>query len=125
MKKKTKLLRNSCLLKNGNIFVIFLILIILTTSSFSALNAQIPMLPENADFFSYLSSFYNSDRYNPADATEGGEKAQHERLIKIWGTRLHPHGDFRIANKAIIDYANNYEPVNVRTENPNWVCIGP
>jgi hypothetical protein len=119
MKKKTKLLRNSSLLKNGNIFVISLLLIIITASSFSALNAQVPMLPENADFFSYLSSFYNSDRYNPSDTTEGGEKAQHERLKKIWGTRLHPHGDFGIANKAIIDYANNYEPVNVRTENPH------
>jgi hypothetical protein len=81
-KKQPFFLRNSHLLDNRNKLVIALILIFLSASNLSKLNAQIPTLPENADFYNYLSSFYNSDRYNPSDTTEGGEKSQHERLKK-------------------------------------------
>jgi len=87
--------------------------------------AQYLSLPDSANFYDYLNAYYNSSGYNPNDTSEGGGKAQHERLVHIWGPRLYPHGDFSIANKAIIEYAQNYTPVNIRTENPNWVCIGP
>jgi hypothetical protein len=87
--------------------------------------SQITSLPENATFYDYMDSFYSSDRYDPNDDSEGGAKAEHERLSHVWGKRLHPHGDFSIANKAIIDYANSFVPVNIKAENPNWNCIGP
>ncbi len=103
--------------------LLFLVLIILVGTS--KLFAQPPSLPANANFYDYMSSFYNSSRYNPLDESEGGEKAQHERLGMIWGPRLYPHGNFSIANKSIIDYAQNFTPVNVRAEQPNWTCIGP
>ncbi|OQX77061.1 MAG: hypothetical protein B6D64_08830 [Bacteroidetes bacterium 4484_276] len=91
----------------------------------NAIKAQIMSLPDSANFFDYMEAFYNSDMYNPADSNEGGAKAQHDRLNEIWGKRLYPHGDFSIANKAIIEYAENFEPVNTRDENPNWICLGP
>lgn len=124
MKTLSKILMPSCSRKVGKkLTILFLVIFLLT--GFSALKAQILTLPENADFFDYMNSFYTSNSYKPSDTMEGGEKAQHERLSQTWGTRLYPHGDFSVANKAIIDYAQNFVTVNNRAENPNWISLGP
>lgn len=101
--------------------LLFVVLIALNT----ILSAQILTLPDTAGFYDYLEAFYTSPGYSPADTSEGGSKAQHNRLGTIWAPRLHPHGDFSIANKAIIDYAQNYAPVRDAGINPNWTCLGP
>ncbi|MDY0104825.1 MAG: hypothetical protein RBS07_17975 [Lentimicrobium sp.] len=90
----------------------------------NSLFCQILSVPETSNFFEYLEHFTESKRYSDLDTTEGGSKAQVERLLSYWGSRLHPHGDFSIANNAIIDYALNYNHVN-STVNPNWTCVGP
>jgi hypothetical protein len=109
------------MLKNWIIWWIFCLTIFNPLTSVS----QVANLPENATFYDYLNAFYTSDRYNPEDETEGGPKVAHERLSQIWGKRLYPHGDFSIANRAIIDYSQSFTPINNKSENPNWVCIGP
>ncbi|MCK9290584.1 MAG: T9SS type A sorting domain-containing protein [Bacteroidales bacterium] len=113
--------------KNFTMFENWIILVIICLTVFTPLTtkSQVANLPENATFYDYLNAFYNSDRYNPEDETEGGQKVAHERLSQIWGKRLYPHGDFSIANRAIIDYAQSFTPFDNRSENPNWVCIGP
>jgi hypothetical protein len=72
--------------------------------------AQIPQLPDDANFFDYIQSYNNSDSYDPNENEEGGANAQHNRLIQQWGDRLYPHGNFSVANKALIDYARYYHP---------------
>jgi hypothetical protein len=104
---------------------IILVIICLTIFTPITSKSQVANLPENATFYDYLNAFYSSERYNPDDETEGGQKVAHERLSQIWSKRLYPHGDFSIANRAIIDYAQSFTPVDNRYENPNWVCIGP
>lgn len=88
-------------------------------------HSQIPSLPDSANFYDYLNFFYDSDLYDQDDTTEGGNKAQMERLKKNWVSRLYPHGDFSVANKAIINYANNFNSVKTKTVEPSWQCIGP
>jgi len=87
--------------------------------------AQYVTLSDSANFYDYLHAFYESSRYNVNDTTEGGEQKQYERLKLIWASRLYPHGDFSVANKAIINYAENFQPANSRPVNPSWVCLGP
>lgn len=90
----------------------------------SLLSAQILSLPGNANFFDYLQAARNSDYFSDQDTAEGGFKAKLTRLELQWGSRLYPHGNFSIANRAIIEYANNYQFVPSSVQ-PNWVCIGP
>lgn len=75
----------------------------------SLLHAQMLPLPNNANFFDYLQTARNSDYFSDQDTTEGGFKAKLTRLELQWGSRLYLHGDFSVANRAIIDYANNYK----------------
>ncbi len=89
------------------------------------LKSQILTLPDTANFFDYMDSYYSASNYDQSDTTEGGDNKHHQRLGMIWGSRLYPHGNFRVANQAIIDYATNFTPVNVKNEDPNWVCLGP
>ena len=102
-----------------------LILMLISCATTFQLNAQILSLPDTANFYDYMDAFYSTSNYDQSDTTEGGDNAHHERLSLVWGNRLFPHGDFSIANKAIIDYSTDFTAVNVKTENPNWVCLGP
>jgi hypothetical protein len=105
-------------------FAIFLALCSILLAP-TKLKAQVPRLPNNTNFYGYIQDYYNSDAYNPSEESEGGEKTEHERLRELWGDRLYPHGNFSVANQAIINYARYFQPVNNRTENPNWTFIGP
>ena len=81
-------------------------------------------LPDTANFYDYLDYYY-SNEFSVNDTLEGGKRAQMNRLGSIWAPRLHPHGDFSVANDAIIDYSQNYTPLQNPLINPNWVCLGP
>lgn len=85
---------------------------------------QIFTLPTGSNFYDYLEAARTSSFYSDDDTLEGGFKSQHDRIALQWGSRLYPHGDFMVANRAIIDYAQNYQyvPSNI---DPNWICVGP
>lgn len=108
---------------NKNILKILLVLIIISFTNYSY--SQLVSLPPNSNFYDYMEVFYNSSKNDPNDDTEGGDVAVHRRLNLVWGSRLYPHGDFSVANQAIVDYATNYTAVDNVSDNANWICIGP
>jgi len=122
---KTQLKEKFTSIINKYFVIHFSLTIVLYFLAAAQVQAQMLSLPDTANFYDYLNAFYASPEYDATDTAEGGYKAQHERLILQWGNRLYPHGDFSVANKAIIDYSSNFTPVNTITENPNWVCLGP
>ena len=72
---------------------VILMLIIMLSTIFSAVS-QVKGLADTANFYDYMNAFYNSKLYDSDDKTEGGLKVAHERLNRMWGSRLYPHGDF-------------------------------
>jgi len=66
--------------------------------------AQSPIHPDSS-FYNFLDSFY---LYNSDDGTEAGIYNQVRRDAFVWGQRLAPSGDMRIANSAMVEYARKY-----------------
>ncbi|MGE4589854.1 MAG: T9SS type A sorting domain-containing protein [Acidaminococcaceae bacterium] len=88
------------------------------------INAQEITLPSGSNFYDYIEAARTSEFYDDADTIEGGFKSKIDRLELSWGNRLYPHGDFMIANRAIIDYAENFQYIPSDVD-PNWICVGP
>ena len=67
------------------------------------------------------------------DTAEGGLNKKLQRLNKIWGPRLYPHGDFNVAGNAMYNYTLKYNAASRKTQrknrsiaghDPNWRHIG-
>ena len=76
---------------------------------------QIFTLPTGSNFYDYLEAARTSSFYSDDDTLEGGFKSQHDRIALQWGSRLYPHGDFMVANRAIIDEELKTKPVSSKS----------
>lgn len=94
------------------------------------LGQQIIMnVPDTFDynFFAVMDTFFAQ---TPYDSAEGGTYHQMERLARRWQDPLSPHGDFTIANNALMQYTNAFNSgvacnQNSGIYNPNWTSLGP
>ncbi|WP_196889169.1 T9SS type A sorting domain-containing protein [Aureivirga sp. CE67] len=96
----------------------------------NVINAQ----TKNVNFFTAVNEQLKKQEEKKGDEgeqSEGGTYKMYEKMKRVWGPRLSPHGDFSIAAKAMGEYYDYYnESIKKRTNQrssdvPNWRPLGP
>lgn len=86
--------------------------------------------PDSINYYKQIEEYIKNTPNFYSDSSEGGIIKSVKRELNILSPRLYPHGDIRIASKAIYEYADDYNKKNLyRSPNsgasPEWDCLGP
>ncbi len=103
--------------------LVYLLLFLICSSSVIT-QAQTFKIDPDDNFYSFLQR----NQQPATDTAEGGLNRKLQRISKVWGERLHPHGDFKIAANAFYNYTKQYNQATKVPDvgyEPNWTCMGP
>lgn len=102
-----------------SVLKIFLMWILFCYSSES-----VSQIPQN--FYEFQNYYHDPIRFVSTGVDdEGGSNAYMDRLNKVWGERLYPHGDVGVASAAYLDYVEKFFNGEYVTYPVDWNFEGP
>lgn len=115
-------MKNSIIkIKEDSIFILFFFGSLLCSGQ-KPIQNHVTSIYNNINYIDDSSRILGQNSFGTEVEEEFSEEAQ--GTDRIWGIRLSPHGNFKIAANAIVNYAKNYH-FQQSNYNPNWICLGP